>query len=225
MLEEHKRSFIKFMVDAKVLTFGDFVTKSGRKTPFFINTGLYNTGKQMHNLGRYYADTIAFSGLVKSSKPVVLFGPAYKGIPLVVTTAISLREMHTQICFNRKEAKDHGEGGSLIGYKPKDGDEIIIVEDVITAGTSVRESMSLLKSVADVNVLGLVVSVDRMEKGQGSKSALQEISEEFGIQTHSIVNLDDIVEYLYNKEIDGKILIDDSMKSKIDDYRAQYGIK
>ncbi len=225
MLEQHKISFIKFMVKSKVLTFGDFTTKSGRKTPFFINTGLYTTGMQMYQLGQFYADAIAYNNFIGKSNKIVLFGPAYKGIPLVVTTAISLREMNVEICYNRKEVKDHGEGGNLIGYKLKDGDDIIIVEDVTTAGTSVRESMQLLKSAANVNVKGLVVSVDRMEKGQTDKSALTELSEEFGISTIAIVNLDEIVECLYNKPIDGQIIINDEIKSRIDEYRSLYGAK
>jgi len=213
------------MVKSKVLTFGDFTTKSGRKTPFFINTGLYTTGMQMYQLGQFYADAIAYNNFIGKSNKIVLFGPAYKGIPLVVTTAISLREMNVEICYNRKEVKDHGEGGNLIGYKLKDGDDIIIVEDVTTAGTSVRESMQLLKSAANVNVKGLVVSVDRMEKGQTDKSALTELSEEFGISTIAIVNLDEIVECLYNKPIDGQIIINDEIKSRIDEYRSLYGAK
>jgi orotate phosphoribosyltransferase len=222
MIQEYKRSFIDFMIESKVLTFGDFTTKSGRKTPFFINTGLYNTGPQMYKLGRFYADAIAYS-CNYNTKKIVLFGPAYKGIPLVTTTAISLRELNPLICFNRKEAKDHGEGGSLIGYKPQDGDQIIIIEDVVTAGTSVRESITLLKSIANVEVKLLVVSVDRQEKGQHNKSALTEIYEEFGITTISIVNLDEILEYLWDKKVDDKLFLDDDMKKRIIEYRSIYG--
>lgn len=223
MIPEYKRSFIDFMIESNVLTFGDFTTKSGRKTPFFINTGLYNTGKQMYKLGQFYADTIAYNCSI--TEKVVLFGPAYKGIPLVTATAISLRELHPSICFNRKEIKDHGEGGSLIGYKPQDGDKIIIVEDVVTAGTSVRESVTLLKAVANVEIKSLIVSVDRQEKGQSDKSALTEIYEEFGIETVSIVNLNEIMDHLWDKKIDDKTFLNDDLKKRIIEYRSTYGVK
>lgn len=219
----YQENFIDFMVRSGVLTFGDFVTKSGRKTPYFVNTGNYQTSEQIAELGKYYAACIRdhLDGID------FLYGPAYKGIPLVIAAASSLyRDYNINIpyCFNRKEAKDHGEGGSIIGYKPKDGDHAMIVEDVITAGTSVKESVPLLKSLADVSVDALIISVDRMEKGAGEKSAIQEISELFDIQTTPIVTIRDIVDHLYNHEVDGKIVIDDKMKAMIEDHLKEYGV-
>lgn len=223
-MEQYKAEFIEFMIESEVLTFGDFVTKSGRKTPFFINTGKYRTGEQIKKLGKYYAQAIADNF---GSDFTTLFGPAYKGIPLAVTAAIALEDSHgtnCAFCFNRKEAKDHGEGGTLIGHTPHDGDSVIIIEDVTTAGTSVRESVPLLKSCGDVTVKGLVVSVDRMEKGTGEKSALQELSEEFSMNCCAVVTLDEIVKYLYNRELNGRVIIDDTLLEQIDAYRAKYGV-
>ncbi len=185
----YKQQFIEFMVRSGVLTFGDFVTKSGRKTPFFINTGNYKTGAQLVKLGQYYAEAVVNN---LGSQYNVLFGPAYKGIPLAVSTSMILSEKFNQdvaFCFNRKEAKDHGEGGTLIGHKLKNGDKVLIIEDVTTAGTSVRESIPMLKAIADVTIAGLVVSVDRMEKGTGTKGALTELKDEFNIPAFSIVSL------------------------------------
>jgi len=222
-MESYKEQFIEFMVESGVLTFGDFVTKSGRPTPFFINTGNYRTGEQARRLGAFYAAAIAAEF---GRRFDVLFGPAYKGIPLAVATAIALAEKHghnVAFCFNRKEVKDHGEGGALIGHKPAKGDRVLIIEDVITAGTSVRETVPLLKQAADVTLAGLIVSVDRMEKGAGDQGALQEVRESLGMKTAAIVNLDEIVAHLHNRPIDGKILLDDAVKARIDAYRAQYG--
>jgi len=224
-MESYKQQFIELMLKAGVLTFGDFTTKSGRKTPFFINTGNYRTGSQLAQLGEYYAQAINANF---ANEYNVLFGPAYKGIPLVVSTSIALAtslKKDVPFCFNRKEAKDHGEGGVLIGQKLNDGDKIIIIEDVITAGTSIRESIPILKAAAKVDVVGLIVSVNRMEKGTTAKSALQEVHDEFGIKSCAIVNLDEIVSYLYNKTVLGKVWIDDSMKKRIDDYRKLYGVQ
>lgn len=222
-MENYKKEFIEFMVKSKVLTFGDFVTKSGRKTPFFINTGNYSTGLQLLKLGEYYAETL-MQNLPEGFD--VLFGPAYKGIPLSVATSMSLASRfstETSFCFNRKEIKDHGEGGTLIGHKLKDNDRVVIIEDVTTAGTSVRESIPLLHAVANVKITSLVVSVDRMEKGKGAQSALSELRDEFGIKTFAIVNLDEIVNYLHNRPIDGKIILDDTIYQKIGEYRKIYG--
>lgn len=222
-MENYKKEFIEFMVKSKVLTFGDFLTKSGRRTPFFINTGNYSTGAQLLKLGEYYAESL-MRNLPDGFD--VLFGPAYKGIPLAAATSMALTSRfsrHTAFCFNRKEIKDHGEGGNLIGHKLKDKDRVVIIEDVITAGTSVRESIPLLQSVAKINVSALVVSVDRMERGQSNKSALSEIKEEFGINTFSIVTLEEIVDYLHNREIDGKVVLDDAILQKIKEYREKYG--
>jgi orotate phosphoribosyltransferase len=224
-MEQYKRDFIAFMVRCGVLTFGDFTTKSGRKTPFFINTGKYTTGEQLGRLGEFYAEALR-SNLGRDFD--VLFGPAYKGIPLAVSTAIALAQKHhysVPCCFNRKEAKDHGEGGSVIGHAVKKGERIVIIDDVVTAGTSVRESVGLLSKMADVVFSALVVSVDRMERGAGEKSALAEIRESFGMRTVAIVTLDEIVECLYNQPIDGAVLIDAAMKDRIDGYRRQYGCK
>ena len=172
-MEKFKQQFIEFMIECDVLTFGDFTTKSGRKTPFFINTGNYRTGAQMHALGSFYARSIIDS---VGRNIDVLFGPAYKGIPLAVAAAIALSQEHgldLAVCFNRKEAKDHGEGGSLVGHKPRAGDRVMIIEDVTTAGTSIRETVPLLKASADILLAGLVVSVDRQERGKGEKALLQ----------------------------------------------------
>jgi orotate phosphoribosyltransferase len=214
---------MEFMVRSNVLTFGDFITKSGRKTPFFINTGNYKNGEQIAKLGEFYADSI-----VKQigAEFDILYGPAYKGIPLCVSASIALYQKYNIskcFCFNRKESKDHGEGGILIGCRPDDNSRILIIEDVVTAGTSVRESIQLLKSIADVSLKALVVSVDRMEKGAGSKTALQEVKDEFGMEAYAIVTLQDIVEYLYNRPIDGKVVLNDEIREKISAYSRQYG--
>jgi orotate phosphoribosyltransferase len=221
-MESYKKEFIEFMIESDVLTFGDFTTKSGRKTPFFINTGKYRTGAQIAKLGEFYAKAI--NEHFKNDAQV-LFGPAYKGIPLVVTVSMAMAASTNDIafCFNRKEAKDHGEGGSLVGHKLSDGEKVIIVEDVTTAGTSIYETVPVLKSAADVDVIGLIVSVDRMEKGKGEISAFEQIRNDFGMKTKAIVTLEEVVTYLHNKDINGVILINDEMKSRIDGYRAKYG--
>lgn len=222
-MEQYKQDFIDFMIDSEVLTFGDFTTKSGRKTPFFINTGKYRTGAQIAKLGKFYAAAIENH----YGKDIdVLFGPAYKGIPLVTTTSAAMSERgqgDIAFCFNRKEVKDHGEGGSLVGHKLSDGENVLIVEDVTTAGTSIYETVPVLKAAADVNVVGLIVSVDRMEKGTGDISAFEQIRNDFGMKTEAIVTLDEVVTYLHNREINGTVLIDDAMKANIDAYRAKYG--
>lgn len=221
-MEQYKRDFIEFMVECGVLTFGDFVTKSGRKTPFFVNTGNYRTGSQLSRLSEFYAKAIMgnFDGDFN-----VLFGPAYKGIPLSVTTAVALSNSYgkeVSYCSNRKEIKDHGDKGILLGSKLKDGDKVIIIEDVTTAGTSIYETMPIIKANGDVDVKGLIISVDRMEKGQGDESALNELAEKFNMKTCAIVTMDEVVEHLYNREIDGKVLIDDDIKGKIDAYYSIY---
>ncbi|MBN2711571.1 MAG: orotate phosphoribosyltransferase [Planctomycetes bacterium] len=223
-METYKQEFIEFMVDAGVLTFGDFVTKSGRKTPFFINTGNYKTGTHMAKLGEYYAETIARN----FPDAGVLFGPAYKGIPLVVTSSVALSQKHGRdvaFCFNRKEEKDHGEGGSLVGYKLQKGDKVIIVEDVTTAGTSIHETMPILKGAAEVEVVGLVVSVDRMERGKGEKTAIAELQDTYGFKACPIVTIREVVAHLHNREVGGKVIIDDEMKGKIEAYLVEYGPK
>lgn len=226
----YKKDFIEFMVKSGVLTFGDFTTKSGRKTPYFVNTGNYKTGMQAALLGEFYGrcimENIHHGNINKEVK--ALFGPAYKGIPIAVAASIALAskfDKDINYCFNRKEAKDHGEGGVMVGYPLKDSDSVLIVEDVITAGTAVRECLPVLKAAADVKIEGLIVSVDRMEKGQSNKTAIQEIEEEFGIKTYPIITVRDIINQLYNVEIDGKVLIDDEMKKRMEDYLETYCVK
>ena len=209
-MEDYKKEFIEFMIDCEVLKFGDFVTKSGRKTPFFVNTGFYRTGAQLRRLGQYYARAIKETFGTDFN---VLFGPAYKGIPLTVAATMSISEMYDadiRYCSNRKEVKDHG-------------DKVVIIEDVTTAGTSIEETLPIIKAQGDVNVLGLVVSVDRMERGKGTKSALKEIEEKYGFHTTAIVTMADVVEHLYNKPYKGKVIIDDTLKAAIDAYYEQYG--
>lgn len=221
----YKKEFIEFMVRSGVLTFGDFTTKSGRKTPYFVNTGNYKTGAQAARLGEFYAKSIMENG---KGDVDALFGPAYKGIPLSVATAIALSnefDKDLNYCFNRKEEKDHGEGGSMVGYKLQDGDKVLIVEDVITAGTAVREVFPILRGAADVQIEGLIISVDRMERGQGDKTAIQEIETEFGIKTYPIVTVREIIDTIHNVEIDGKVYIDDAMKARMEAYLAEYCVK
>ena len=232
-MEQYKKEFIEFMVDCGVLKFGDFVTKSGRRTPFFINTGFYRTGSQLRKLGEYYARAInAKFGLDFD----ILFGPAYKGIPLGVATSMALSEHYNKevrYCSNRKEIKDHGDKGILLGSPINDGDRIIIIEDVTTAGTSIKETMPIIQSQigntqpgheqGDVTVLGLVVSVDRMERGQGLQSALKEMEDTYDFVTTAIVTMDEVVRHLYNKPYKGNIIIDDQLKKSIDEYYQLYG--
>ena len=223
-MEQYKQEFIEFMVDCQVLKFGDFTTKSGRKTPFFVNTGFYRTGTQLRRLGEYYARAIADKFGFGFD---MLFGPAYKGIPLSVAASMAISEHYgkeIRYCSNRKEVKDHGDKGILLGSPILDGDKVVIIEDVTTAGTSIGETMPILRAQGDVDVLGLVVSVDRMERGQGTKSALQEIEETYGLKTTAIVTMEEVVEHLYNREYRGKIIIDDNLKAAIDAYYEQYGV-
>ena len=222
-MEQYKQEFIEFMVDCNVLKFGDFVTKSGRKTPFFINTGFYRTGAQLGRLGAYYAKAINDKFGMDFD---VLFGPAYKGIPLTVAATIAINSEYgkdIKYCSNRKEVKDHGDKGILLGSPIADGDRVIIIEDVTTAGTSIGETLPIIRAQGDVDVLGLVVSVDRMERGQGTKSALDEIKEKYGFETTAIVTMAEVVEYLYNRPYKGKIIINDEIKAAIDAYYVQYG--
>jgi orotate phosphoribosyltransferase len=222
-MEAYKQSFIDFMVEAGVLTFGDFTAKSGRKTPYFVNAGRYRTGQHMRLLAGYYADAIVKEGVQFD----FLFGPAYKGIPLVVSIAMMLAErgLDVPFCFNRKEAKDHGEGGNLVGHAPKDGEKVLIVEDVTTAGTSIRETVPLLKQAAKVELTGLVVSVDRMEKGTGELNALDELSQEHAMRTFSIVNIEEVMASLHNRQVGGRVLLDDALLARMQEYRKQYGGK
>ena len=224
-MEDYKREFIDFMVESNVLKFGEFTLKSGRKSPFFMNAGAYVTGYQLKKLGEFYARAIHDNF---GDDFDVLFGPAYKGIPLAVAAASSLYRNYGRdlpYCFNRKEVKDHGEGGFMVGYQPQAGDVIAIVEDVVTAGTAVRESIALFQKVAPVKISSLFVSVDRMERGQGSCSTLDELRKEYGIAVHPIVTVRDIIQFLYERPIDGKVYIDDAVKARMETYLAEYGAR
>ena len=194
-MEAYKREFIEFLEEAGVLKFGDFVAKSGRNIPYFINAGMIKTGDQITKLGEFYAKAY-FDKLGK--KDAVLFGPAYKGIPLSISAAVALSKngLNVPFFFNRKEVKDHGEGGTFVGYTPQSGEEVVIIEDVITAGTAIRESMEMMKNLEGVKVIATFIMVDRKEKGQGEKGAMQEIEEQFGFPIYSIVDVYDIIEYL-----------------------------
>lgn len=224
-METYKTEFIEFMIDSQVLKFGDFTLKSGRKSPFFMNAGAYVTGTQLRRLGEYYAKAIHdHYGLDFD----VLFGPAYKGIPLSVATTMAISELYgkdVRYCSNRKEVKDHGDTGILLGSKLKDGDRVVIIEDVTTSGKSIEETFPIIKAQADVEIKGLMVSLNRMEKGQGEKSALCEIKEKYGFDANAIVTMADVVEYLYQKEYKGTVYIDEVRKKQIDDYYAVYGAK
>lgn len=219
MLSPEKREFIEFMMSANVLRFGEFKTKSGRMTPYFVNTGNYKTGAQIATLGRFYA------ALVKETcgdEFDAMFGPAYKGIPLATACAAALAsnyQIDKPYFFNRKEVKDHGEGGNLVGYQPVDGDRIIIIEDVITAGTAVRETVPILKACGDVQVKDMFISVNRCEVGQNpEKTAVMEVYDEFGIRVHSIVSVQDIREYLAEQPQYADVLV------RMDEYMAKYCI-
>jgi len=223
-MEQYKREFIEFMIDCNVLKFGDFVTKSGRNTPFFVNTGFYQTGSQLRKLGTYYAKAISDTFGLSFD---VLFGPAYKGIPLTVATSMAISEVYgkdIRYCSNRKEVKDHGDKGILLGSPINDKDRVLIIEDVTTAGTSIQETVPIIKAQGDVTICGLVISVDRLERGLSTKSALQEIQEMYGIKTAAIVTMEEVVMYLYNKPINGKVYIDDTIKAAIDVYYEKYGV-
>jgi orotate phosphoribosyltransferase len=223
-MEAYKSEFIQFMVDSKVLKFGDFTLKSGRKSPFFMNAGSYVTGTQLMKLGEYYAKAIHDR---YGDDFDVLFGPAYKGIPLSVATTIAYSKLYgkeIRYCSNRKEVKDHGDTGILLGSNLKDGDRVVVIEDVTTSGKSMEETIPIVRAQADVTIVGLMVSLNRQEKGKGDKGALDEIKELYGFETEAIVSMDEVVEYLYNREIDGTVLIDDEMKAKIDAYYEQYGV-
>ena len=224
-MEQYKQEFINFMVESEVLKFGEFTLKSGRKSPFFMNAGAYVTGTQLRRLGEYYAKAIHDNYGLDFD---VLFGPAYKGIPLTVATSMAINEhfgADIKYCSNRKEVKDHGDKGILLGSPIADGDKVVIIEDVTTAGTSIEETLPIIKAQGDVDVLGPVASADRCERGKGEKSALTEIQEKYGFRTTAIVTMKEVVEHLYNKEYKGKVIIDDTLKAAIDAYYEQYGVK
>lgn len=225
-MEVYKSEFIEFMVESEVLKFGDFTLKSGRKSPFFMNAGAYVNGGQLKKLGEYYAKAIHDNYGLDFD---VLFGPAYKGIPLTVATTMAIYELYgkeIRYCSNRKEVKDHGDTGILLGSKLKDGDRVVIIEDVTTSGKSIEETFPILKAQADVEVKGLIVSLNRNERGKSAdKTALDEIKELYGFATAAIVSMPEVVEHLYNKERCGKVVIDDEIKARIDAYYAEYGVK
>ena len=224
-MEQYKQEFIEFMVDSKVLKFGDFTLKSGRKSPFFMNAGAYVTGTQLRKLGEYYAKAIHDT---YGDDFDVLFGPAYKGIPLAVATAMAYSELYgkdVKYCCNRKEVKDHGDVGILLGYKLQDGDRVIMIEDVTTSGKSMEETVPIVRAQAKVEIKGLIVSLNRMERGQGEKCALDEVAELYGFPTAAIVNMAEVTEHLYNKPYKGEVIIDDTLKASIDAYYEQYGAK
>ena len=251
-MESYKQEFIEFMVESNVLKFGEFTLKSGRKSPFFMNAGAYVTGSQLKRLGEYYRKSPFFmnAGAYVTGSQLkrlgeyyakaihetygdefdVLFGPAYKGIPLAVVTAIAYSELYgreVRYCSDRKEEKDHGaDKGSFLGSKLKDGDRVIMIEDVTTSGKSMEETVPKVKGAADVEIKGLMVSLNRMEVGKGGeKCALDEVKDLYGFETAAIVTMEEVVEYLYNRECQGKIVIDDTLKSAIDAYYEQYGVK
>jgi orotate phosphoribosyltransferase len=222
-MQAYKEEFINFLVKSGALKFGDFTLKSGRKCPYFLNLGQFYRGSAISTLANYYAKAI--NAGIKDFN--VIFGPAYKGIPLAVAAASEyFREFKSDVAysFNRKEAKDHGEGGMIVGSPINAESKVVIVDDVMTAGTALRESLDILNKLGPPQIVGVLIAVDRMEKGQGEKSATQEMKDEFGITVYSIVTIADILEYLYNKPVDGMIYIDDEKKAAIENYRKQYGV-
>lgn len=224
-MEAYKQEFIEFMVESDVLKFGDFTLKSGRKSPFFMNAGAYVTGSQLMRLGEYYAKAIHEN---YGDDFDVLFGPAYKGIPIAVVTAIAYSRLYgkeIRYCSDRKEEKDHGaDKGGFLGSKLKDGDRVVMIEDVTTSGKSMEETVPKVRKAADVTIVGLMVSLNRMEVGQGGKvSALDEIKEKYGFEARAIVTMAEVVEHLYNRTCQGRVVIDDSLKKLIDQYYDQYG--
>ena len=226
-MEQYKKEFIQFMVDSKVLKFGEFTLKSGRKSPFFMNAGGYVTGAQLKKLGEYYAKAIHNT---YGDDFDVLFGPAYKGIPLAVVTAMAYSELYgkeIRYCSDRKEEKDHGaDKGSFLGSPLKDGDRVVMIEDVTTSGKSMEETVPKVRGAADVTIVGLMVSLNRMEVGKGGeKVALDEVKDLYGFETSAIVDMNDVVEALWNKEVNGEVVINDAIKADIDAYYAQYGVK
>ena len=225
-MEQYKQEFIEFMVESDVLKFGEFTLKSGRKSPFFMNAGAYVTGTQLRRLGEYYATGIHDNYGLDFD---VLFGPAYKGIPLSVAATMAISELYgkdIRYCSNRKEVKDHGDTGILLGSKLQDGDRVVIIEDVTTSGKSIEETFPILKAQGSIEIKGLMVSLNRMEVGKGGeKCALDEITDLYGFPARAIVSMDEVVEYLYNRECQGRIMIDDTLKTAIDAYYKTYGVR
>ncbi|MBS4900390.1 MAG: orotate phosphoribosyltransferase [Clostridiales bacterium] len=225
-MEQYKQNFIEFMIESDVLRFGDFTLKSGRKSPFFMNAGLYVTGSQLTKLGEFYAEAIHNSF---GDDFDVVFGPAYKGIPLAVTTAMAYSRLYgkeIRYCSNRKEVKDHGDTGIMLGSPLKDGDRVMIVEDVTTSGKSIRETFPIITAQADISVAGMMVSLNRLERGleDETMTALDQLQKEYNFPADSIVTMNDVMEHLYNKEVNGKVNIDDEIKARLDAYYAEYGV-
>ena len=223
-MNEDRKRFIELLAESGAVQFGDFTAKSGRKTPYFINTGKLTYGDQLDLVGKMYAQTYV-ENIGRES--LLLFGPAYKGITLVAVTAAALYSQYgvrVPVCFNRKEKKDHGEGGVIVGKIPEKDDRIVIVEDVITAGTAIRESMELLKNLDMGRVESIIIAVDRMEKGRGEQSALAELEQEFGVKVFPIVTIREVVSYLHNREIGGKVYIDDALYARVLEYQKIYGV-
>jgi len=225
-MEAYKQEFIEFMVDSKVLKFGEFTLKSGRKSPFFMNAGGYVTGSQLKKLGEYYAKAIHDKF---GDDFDVLFGPAYKGIPLSVATVMAYSELYgkeIRYCSNRKEEKDHGgDVGILLGSKLQDGDRVVIIEDVTTSGKSIEETFPIITGQANITVKGLMVSLNRLERGKGDKSALEEIKEKYGFDADAIVTMAEVTEHLHNRPYKGEVYITDELKEAIDKYYEEYGVK
>ena len=225
-MNDYQKQFVDFMVASDVLKFGEFTLKSGRKSPFFMNAGAYTTGSQLHRLGVFYAQAIEDGFGLDFD---VVFGPAYKGIPLSVVTAMAVSELfgkEVRYCSNRKEAKDHGDAGILLGSELRDGDRVVIVEDVTTSGKSIDETYPILKAAADVDVRGLIVSLNRMEVGKGGVTTAQkEIEAKYGFPVASIVSMAEVKECLHNHEVAGRVVIDDDIAAAIDAYYEQWGTK
>ena len=225
-MEQYKKEFIDFMMESKVLKFGDFTLKSGRKSPFFMNAGAYTGGSQLMWLGEYYARAVYDAYGLDFD---ILFGPAYKGIPLAVATVIAISRLYgkeVRYCSNRKEVKDHGDTGILLGSSLHDGDRVVMIEDVTTSGASMAETVPILRAQANVEIVGLMVSLNRQEVGPGGRiSALDEIRETYGFKTGAIVDMSDVIEYLSVPRSDSDIpVLDDSLRKALDDYYARYGV-
>ena len=223
-MKEYKKEFIRFLIENNALKFGVFTLKSGRTSPYFLNTGMLHNGQSLSKLGKFYAEAIVDN--IKDEIDV-LFGPAYKGIPLAVATVSALYQvfdLNIDYAFNRKEAKDHGDKGVIVGRKLQKSDNLVLVDDVITAGTAIRESLEVLNKQGEPKIKAVVVSVDRMEKGKGEQSAIQELSESTGINFYPIVNIKEVIEFLRDNEINGKKFISDEMLNKMLKYRETYGV-
>lgn len=221
-MQEYKKEFMEFLVRSDVLIFGDFTLKSGRKCPYFLNFGNIHSGEAIAELGKYFAQALKEN--VQDFD--VIFGPAYKGIPISVAASIAMYkefEVNVDYAYNRKEVKSHGEGGALVGAKIGTDTRVVIVDDVTTAGTALRQSLDLLKESGDPKITAILLGADRMERGLGDKSTVDEVKSEFGIDVFSIVNLDEIIEYLHGREIDGEVVLDDEKVAKMNEYRKEYG--